>query len=267
MMRMFTKTNSRLKQRWQQLACFFAATLIGLWGYSLFPRPVRAASDYIFLTATNFEVGNSYRNVQWHSPIGQITNPCSYADHLIATIDWNDGTGEHKPDTNAQTKLFQNTTPVIQNGVYLFWDDSHVPARVGTQTVTTKLSLHCLGDPPGDREYVTQNVINVFSRIPVNQIEFRKNDSTIQGVKGHDVVDVTITLNAPAPASGTWVKLETTPPGVLNSLPPYFRISPQQTQETIRNIEVQKPKSEVTIFVTASTVGKPLQTQTLTILP
>lgn len=240
---------------------------MGLLGYELLLAPVRAASEYMFLTVNNYEVGSSYHDFQWHAPIGQITNPCSYADHLVATIDWNDGTGEHRPDTNAQTKLFQNTTPVIQNGVYLFWDDGHVPARVGVQVVTTKLSLHCLGDPAGDKEYKTQNVVNIFPRIPVNQVEFSKNDLPIQDVKGHDVVDVTITLDAPAPASGTWVKLETTPPGVLNSLPPYFRISPQQTQETIRGLEVRKPASAVTITVTGSTVGRPQQSQTLTIIP
>lgn len=229
--------------------------------------PVRAAADSMFLTVANFEVGSSYRNVQWHSPIGQFTNPCSYADHLTATIDWNDGTGEHKPDTNAQTKLFQNKTPVVQNGVYLFWDDGHVPLRVGPQTVTTKLSLHCLGDPPGDREYVTQNPINIFSRIPVNQVEFTKNGLPIQSVEGHSVVDLTITLNAPAPASGTWVQLATVPPGGLSSLPAYFQISPQLTQETIHDLEVRKPVSAVTISVTATTVGRPQQTQTLTILP
>jgi len=246
---------------------FFLVSFIALLAYEFFLVRVRAASEYMVLTVNNFEVGNSYRNVQWHAPIGQITNPCSYADHLVGTIDWNDGTGEHKPDTNAQTKLFQNTTPVIQNGVYFFWDDGHVPARVGVQTVTTKLSLHCMGDPPGDKEYIAQNAIKVFSRIPVNQVEFTKNDLPIESVKGHDVVDVRLTLNAPAPASGTWVKLETTPPGALNSLPPYFWISPQQTQETIPNLEVRKPASAVTIFVTASTVGRPQQSQTLTILP
>jgi hypothetical protein len=240
---------------------------MGLLVCEFFPAPARASTEYMFLTVNDYEVGNSYRNVQWHGPIGQITNPCSYADHLVATIDWNDGTGEHKPDTNAQTKLFQNTTPVIQNGVYLFWDDGHVPVRVGTQIATTKLSLHCLGDPPGDKEYIAQNVINISPRIPVNQVEFAKNDLPIQSVKGHDVVDVQLTLSAPAPASGTWVKLETTPPGALNSLPPYFRISPQQTQETIRGLEVRKPASAVTILVTASTVGRPQQTQNLTILP
>ncbi len=231
------------------------------------PGPVAAAPDFISMTVVNFELGSSYRSVQWHSPIGQFTNPCSYADRLIATVDWNDGTGEHKLDTNAQTKLFEKTTPVVQNGVYLFWDDGHVPLRVGTQIVTTKLSLHCLGDPPGDREYVTQNPIDVFSRIPVNQVEFTKNELPIQSVEGHDVVDLTITLDAPAPASGTWVQLATVPPGGLNSLPPYFRISPQQTQETIHNLEVRKPNSPVTISVTAATAGRPQQTQTLTIRP
>jgi len=86
----------------------------------------------MFLTVNDYEVGSSYRNLQWHEPIGQITNPCSYADHLIATIDWNDGTGDHKPDTNAQTKLFQNTTPVYSEwGLSFSGTMVIVPARVG----------------------------------------------------------------------------------------------------------------------------------------
>jgi len=85
-------------------------------------------------------------------------------------------------------------------------------------------------------------------------------------VKGHDSVDLTLTLNSPAPASGTWVKLETTRPGVLNSLPPYVRIAVRQTQATIPDMEVRKPAANATLIVTASTVGRPQQAQQLTIL-
>jgi hypothetical protein len=87
--------------------------------------------------------------------------------------------------------------------------------------MVTKLTVHCLGDAPGDRVLVTRNIVNVYARIPVNQAEFTKNGKSVDTVKGHDNVDLTITLNAPAPASGTWVRLETTPPAALNSLPPY----------------------------------------------
>jgi hypothetical protein len=227
----------------------------------------RAGSDYMVLTTTDYEAGISYRAVQSHAPIGLITNPCSYADNFVATIDWNDGTGEHKPDTNAETKLFYTKVPVVQNGVYLFWDDSHIAVEPGAQTVITKLTVHCLGDPPGDRVYVTRNLINVYARIPVNQAEFAKNGKSVDTVKGHDTVDLTLTLDAPAPASGTWVKLETTPPGVLNSLPQYFRIPARQTQAVIAEMEVRKPESNATFVVTASTVGRPQRTQQLTILP
>jgi hypothetical protein len=227
----------------------------------------QAASDYMFLTAKDFESGISYRTVQSHAPIGLITNPCSYADNFAPTIDWNDGTGEHKPDTNAETKLFYSKVQVIQNGNYLFWDDTHIAADPGPQIVVTKLLVHCLGDPPGDRAYITRNIVNIFARVPLNQAEFTKNGKPVDTVKGHDTVDLTLTLNAPAPASGTWVKLETTPPGVLNSLPPYFRIPARQTQATIPDLEVRKPASNATLIVTASTVGRPQQTQQLTILP
>jgi hypothetical protein len=244
--------------------------LVALAAALFFPkvlRVVRAGSDGMVLTVTDYEAGISYRGVQSHAPIGQITNPCSYADNFAPTIDWNDGTGEHKPDTNAEKKLFYTQVPVIQNGVYLFWDDTHITAEPGTQTVITKLSVHCLGDPPGDRVLVTRNIVNVYARIPVNQAEFTKNGKSVDAVKGHDTVDLTLTLDAPAPASGTWVKLETMPPGGLNSLPPYFLIPARQTQATISDMEVRKPATNVTLVVTASTVGRPQQTQQLTILP
>jgi hypothetical protein len=243
------------------MALATASVLLGTW------RIARASSDYMVLTTTDYEAGISYRAVQSHAPIGLITNPCSYADNFVATIDWNDGTGEHKPDTNAETKLFYTKVPVVQNGVYLFWDDTHSAIEPGAQTVTTKLTVHCLGDPPGDRTYLTRNAINVYARIPVNQAEFTKEGKSVDTVKGHDSVDLTLTLDAPAPASGTWVKLETTPAAVLNSLPLYFRIPARQTQATIAAMELRKPASNATLVVVASTVGRPQQTQPLTILP
>jgi hypothetical protein len=230
-------------------------------------QTVRAGSDYMVLTVKDFESGISYRSIQSHAPIGLITNPCSYADNFAPSIDWNDGSGEHKPDSNAETKLFYTKVPVVQNGDYLFWDDTHVAADPGPQVVITKLTVHCLGDAPGDRTYVTRNIVNIFARIPVNQAQFTKKGQPVDSVKGHDTVDLTLTLNSPAPASGAWVKLETTPPGVLNSLPPYFRIPARQTQATISEMEVRKPASNETLMVTASTVGRPQQTQQLTILP
>jgi hypothetical protein len=228
---------------------------------------LRASSDFMILTTTDYEIGISYRDVQTHAPIGTITNPCSYADNFVPTIDWNDGSGEHRPDTNAETKLFYTKVPVVQNGVYLFWDDRHVGSDPGEQTVVTKLTVHCLGDPPGDRVFVTRNLVHMNARIPVNQAEFTKNGKSINSVKGHDTVDLVLTLDAPAPASGTWVKLETTPAGSLNSLPPYYRFPPRETQATIPGMELQEPSTNTTLTVTASTVGRSQQTQQLTILP
>ena len=241
-----------------------AATTLFLPGHF---RTVHGATDYMVLTVKDFESGISYRAVQSHAPIGLLTNPCSQADHFVPTIDWNDGTGEHKPDTNAATKMFYSKVPVIQNGDYLFWDDTHVAADPGPQIVVTKLVVHCLGDPPGDRTFLTRNFVNIYARIPLNQAEFTKKGEAVDTVKGHDTVDLTLTLNAPAPASGAWVKLETTPAGVLNSLPPYFRIPGRQTQAVIPDIEVRKPTANTTLVVTAATVGRAQQTQQLTILP
>jgi hypothetical protein len=241
-------------------------TLLVLTFPDTYRKTVYAEPRYMFLTVTDFEAGISYRQAQWHAPIGQLIVPCSYADHFAATIDWNDGSGEHKPDTNVEKKMMQ-TIPAVQSGTYLFWADEHVSAIVGTQIVTTKLSLHCIGNPPGDQQYVYRNVVTVYPRIPVNQVEFTKNGKSVDIVKGHDVVDLTITLNAPAPPSGTWVRLEVTPPGNLNSLPPYVRVSPQETQETISNLELRRPSADFAVQVTASTVGRAQESQKLIVTP
>jgi len=241
-------------------------TLLALGLADALRKTADAEARYMFLTVTDFEVGISYRQAQWHAPIGQLIIPCSYADNFTPTIDWNDGTGEHKPDTNVQTKMIQ-TTPAVQSGTYLLWDDEHVSTTVGTQIVTTKLSLHCIGNPPGDQLYIYRNVVAVHPRIPVNQVEFTKNRKSINTVKGHDVVDLTITLGAPAPSSGTWVRLVVTPPGNLNSLPPYVRVSPQETQETIPNLELRRPSADFAVQVTASTVGRAEESQKLTVRP
>jgi hypothetical protein len=221
---------------------------------------------YMFLTVTDFEAGISYRQVQWHAPIGHLVNPCAYADHFTPTIDWNDGTGEHKPDANVEKKMIQ-TAPVVQSGTYLFWDDEHVSKIVGTQIVTTKLLIHCMGEPPGDQEYTYRNVVKVYSRIPVNQVEFTKDGKSLSTVKGHGRVDLTITLNAPAPPSGTWVKLEVGPSGNLNTLPPYVQVTEGRTQQTIPNLELRNPDADIEVLVTASTVGRAQESQKLTVTP
>jgi hypothetical protein len=221
----------------------------------------------MYLTAKDYEAGISFRDVQKHAPIGMIVNPCSYADYLVPSIDWNDGKGAHKPDTNIVTTMFQKVTPVIQNGVYLFWDDSHRAPDPGTTTVTTTLVVHCLGDPPGNQTYAASNIVHSYARVPVKQVLFEKNGKHIETVKGHDSVDVMITLEAPAPASGTWVKLEVSPPTALNSLPPFFLVRSQQTQTTILSLETQEPAANTNLIVSASTVGPTQHTKTLVVTP
>jgi hypothetical protein len=221
----------------------------------------------MYLTTKDYEAGISFRDVQKHAPIGMIVNSCSYADYLVPSIDWNDGKGAHKPDTNIVTAMFQKVTPVIQNGVYLFWDDSHRAPEPGTTTVTTTLVVHCLGDPPGNQTYVANNVVHSYARVPVKQIQFEKNGKNVDTVKGHDSVDVMIALDAPAPASGTWVKLETSPPTALNSLPPFYLVRSQQTQATISSLETQEPTANTNLVVSASTVGPTRHTKTLVVTP
>jgi hypothetical protein len=230
-------------------------------------RAADSGDFMMYLTVKDFETGISFRDVQKHAPIGMIVNPCSYADYLVPSIDWNDGKGAHKPDTNIVTTMLQKVTPVIQNGVYLFWDDSHRAPDPGTTTVTTTLVVHCLGDPPGNKTYVASNIVHSYARVPVKQVQFQANGKNIDTVKGHDSVDVAITLESPAPASGTWVKLETSPPTALNSLPPFFLVRPQQTQSTISNLETQEPASNTNLVVSASTVGPARQTKTLVVTP
>jgi hypothetical protein len=251
---------------WARASGWAAVFLAALsWGGRL--RAELNGADAMYLTVTEYEAGISFRDVQKHAPIGMIANPCSYADSLVPTIDWNDGKGEHKPDTNLVTTLFQKVTPVTQSGVYLFWDDTHRFEQAGTTTVTTRLVAHCLGDPPGDRIFVSRQVVHAYARVPVNQVLFERAGKEIETVKGHDSVDVSITLDAPAPPSGTWVKLETVPPSSLNSLPPFFLVPPQQSQAIVMDLETRKPASNTNLVIRASTVGRPQETGTLVITP
>lgn len=253
----FWKKSAELAVRAVVIACVCA------------PASARAANDAMTLSVTSFEAGISSRDVQWHAPIGMITSSCSQADFFAATIDWGDGTGEHKPDTNIRLRPFsrENQVPVVDNGTYLFWDDTHAFARAGTYIAKAKVTQHCLGDPPGNQEILNEITVNAYPRIPVNQVEFRKNQKKIGTVAGHDTLDLAITLDAPAPPSGTWVKLDASPEGTFNSLPPYVRVAPQQTQETIRNLEVRKPPTVTSLMVIASTVGRPQETDKLLITP
>jgi len=239
-------------------------TLLALAG--IYKKSAHAEPRYMFLTVTDFEQGISYRQAEWHAPIGHLINPCVYADRFSAAIDWNDGSGEHKPDANFEQKMIQKIA-AVQGGTYLFWDDEHVSNSVGTQIVTTKLILHCMGDPPPDQQYIYRNVVVVHPRIPVNQVEFTKNGKRVDSAKGHEAVDLTVTLNAPAPPSGTWVKLDVNPPGNLNALPPYVLVPAGETQDTIGNLEVRKPSADIQILVTASTVGRAQESPRLTVTP
>jgi hypothetical protein len=257
---------------WKKSSRFMLLAAIILGGCTLVvctPKIAYAENALMTLSVTSFEANISYRDVQWRAPIGMITNPCSQADFFVASIDWGDGTGEHKPETNVRQRQFsrENQILVVENGVYLFWDDTHAFARSGTYIARAKVTFHCLGDPPGNRDVVNEIAVNAYARIPVNQVEFSKSEKKVNEVAGHQSVDLTITLDAPAPASGTWVRLEARPEGTFNSLPPYYRVSPQQTQETIRNLEVRKPAAMTTLTVIARTVGRSQETDKLSITP
>ncbi len=115
--------------------------------------------------------------------------------------------------------------------------------------------------------YVKKNMVNVYPRVPVKRVEFTKNGKSITSVKGHDSVDLTITLDAPAPPSGTWVRLEVIPAGNLSSLPPYYLVSAGLAEETVANLEVRNPDADFVIQVTGLTVGSRQESRKLTIKP
>jgi len=232
-------------------------------------RAADSGAPMMYLIAKDYESGISYRDVQYHSPIGMIVNPCSYADKLEPTIDWNDGNGPHKPDTNFVTKILKNAepVPVVMSGVYLFWDDTHVAPAPGTSTVITKLVVHCLGDPAGDKVYETKNTIRSYARIQVKSVRYEQKGTDVSAIKGHDLIDVKVTLEAPSPESGTWVKFTTTPQAALNSLPQFYFIAPGETSATIKSLETRMPSVEIKLVTTASTVGQPQETQPLVVAP
>jgi hypothetical protein len=253
------------KTRVSAIACAALSALL-LGGYF---RAAESGAPMMYLTVKNYEAGISFRDVQYHAPIGMIVNPCSYADKLVPTIDWNDGKGPHKPDTNYVTTVLKNTTPVpvILNGVYLFWDDSHVAPAPGTNVATTKLVVHCLGDPEGDKVYETKNTIHSWARVPVKSVKFEQNGADVASVNGHGLVDVKITLDSAAPESGTWVKLQTSAQSALNSLPPFYFISPGEMSATIEGLETRKPAANTNLSVSASTVGNAQRTKALVVTP
>jgi hypothetical protein len=221
-------------------------------------RAADSGAPKMYLTVKDYEAGISYRDVQYHSPIGNVVNPCSYADKIEPTIDWNDGHGPHKPDTNYTTRILKNTSevPVVLGGDYLFWEDTHTAPAPGTSTAITKLVVHCLGDPPGDHTYITKNTVHSYARVPVQSVRFEVKGADVRHVKGHDLVDVNVKLTGPAPESGTWVRLTITPQSALNSLPPFFFFAPGESTATMTGMETRKPdggKSE--LVVTASTAG------------
>lgn len=254
-------------KNWRWAALGLAAFVLLAGGVLL--RAADSGAPMMYLTAKDFEAGISYRDVQYHSPLGMIVNPCSYADKLDPSIDWNDGKGPHRPDTNFVTKVLKNTEPipVVVSGVYLFWEDSHVAHPPGTSTAITKLVVHCLGDPVGDKVYETKNTIHSYARVPVKSVRYEENGANVALIKGHDLLDVKITLDAPAPESGTWVKLTTTPQAALNSLPSFYYIVPGDTTATIKSLETRMPSVETKLVTTAETAGQPQQTQPLIVKP
>jgi hypothetical protein len=257
--------NGSIPMRTRANTVAWLAAIVGV--AAIFSGALKAAETgepMMYLTVKDYEAGVSYRDLQRHAPLGIVNNPCSYADKLEPTIDWNDGHGPHKPDTNYITTMFQRTQPVIQGGVYLFWDDLHVAPAPGTGVVITKLVAHCVGDPPGDRVFVTKNAIHSYTRVPVQSVKFQVNGADVSHVKGHDLVDVNVVLSAPAPESGTWVHLAVRPQSALNSLPPFYFLPPGETTATIARMETRKPDGgKAELVVTAYTVGDRKQSQPL----
>jgi hypothetical protein len=229
-------------------------------------RAADSGASKMYLTVKDYEAGISYRDVQYHSPLGILVNPCSYADKIEPTIDWNDGHGPHKPDTNYTTRILKNTSevPIVLGGDYLFWEDTHVAPAPGTSTVITKLVVHCLGDPPGDHTFATKNTVHSYARVPVQSVKFEVNGANASHVKGHDLVDVNVALSAPSPESGTWVHLTVTPQSALNSLPPFYFLAAGEATATIPHMETRKPDGgKAELVVTAYTVGDPRHSEPL----
>jgi hypothetical protein len=239
---------------------------IALLGAGTWLSAADSGAPKMYLTVKDYEAGLSFRDVQYHSPLGILVNPCSYADKIEPTIDWNDGHGPHKPDTNYTTRILKNTSevPIVIGGDYLFWEDTHVAPAPGTSTVITKIVVHCLGDPPGDHTFITKNTIHSYARVPVQSVKFEVNGADVTRVKGHDLLDVNVVLAAPAPESGTWVHLTITPQSALNSLPPFYFIAPGEASATMTRMETRKPDGgKAQLVVTAYTVGDRQQSEPL----
>ena len=154
----------------------------------------------IELLRVNFETGIPYQ------PVARATFGCASRDWSVG-IDWGDG-GPVEMLSHPVEAGPGGATPAGTHDV----SGNHSYARAGSYSVDAQLEVRCFdpnyfplsknGPPPqgGDKEKYT---VNVFERIPVKDI----TTETSSVSKGTPIY-LTLTLRAPAPASGTRILIQ-----------------------------------------------------------
>ena len=221
------------------------------------PKIAFAENPLMTLSVTNFEVGISYRDVQWHAPIGTITNPCSQADFFLrASI------GEMEPASISPKPIFASgnspgkTKFSLWTMAFIFFGTTRIPLRGAGRMLrgqrsrsTAWAKLPEIGSCERNHgQRICQNS-GESGGIPQERKESEPSGRASECGPGD--------YSGCAGAAFRHVGETGGAPGRnFNSLPPYYRVSPQQTQETIRNLEVRKPAATTTLTVIASTVGR-----------
>jgi hypothetical protein len=148
----------------------------------------------IQLLRLNFEVGIPYQ------PIAKATLGCRSKSWGV-TIDWGDG----GPIEMLSHPVEPGPDGIIAGGTYDV-TGKHSYARAGSYTVDTQLVVLCV-DPKafplsasGDKQKFT---VNVFDRVAVKDMT-----AEMATVSKGSPIDLMLTLQAPAPASGTRILIQ-----------------------------------------------------------
>jgi hypothetical protein len=170
-------------------------------------RMRQAPRHSIVLSRVNFEVGMTYE------PLGKVTLGCAAKD-FSQTIDWDDDTPIEMLSDNARPE----PGLLIQPGTYVVFS-THRYASTGTYTVTSNLSVQCAG---ANRLEGAEDkfVAHVFGQVPLSSF------TAPRSVRRGDLMELRLTLAAPAPPSQTRIFLKNDSPDAFlqHSFPQFVNV-------------------------------------------
>jgi hypothetical protein len=167
----------------------------------------QASRHSIVLSRVNFEVGMTYE------PIGNVTLGCLAKD-FSKTIDWGDDT----PIEMLSDGAGREPGLLIQPGTYAVFS-THRYAGAGSYTVTTNLWVDCSGANEAER-VEEKSVAHVFDHVALSSFTAPKSVSL------GGLIELRLTLAAPAPASQTRIFLKNDSPDAFpqHSFPQFIDV-------------------------------------------